>query len=228
MNDKELDELLYKEMPSLSDKVLKDFPNDKDLEYEFSLEFENKMKLLIKKSYKKSHFYFFRKNFKIVSVIIIFISFYIFIGVPSSHADFENIIHKITKIYNTHLSIKYSNDMDDTFIKAKIPTYEPKDYKLIKQNTNNELCDIAYENSNHNVITYTCSVVHGNSILLDIEDAEINNIKINSKDAMFIEKDSRITLFYQDKERIFILDGDYYSKNQLISLKKELIRILRS
>lgn len=229
MNDKEIEDLLYKEMPLICEKIIYNFPKDEDIHHEFSLEFETKMNNLIKENNRRLLKRKVKRCLKVASLFLVFLGFSIFIGFKSTDANLKNIITNIKKVFQTHTVFEFSNETENYNVDVQVPTYIPKGYKLIEQSGDKNNCDMRYENEDGNMIDYSCSVIHSTTVALDTEDAKIETVKIGNYDATFISKDDLLTLFYEKEDRLFIITMSYSKNNDTVNFAKdELIKILES
>ncbi len=70
--------------------------------------------------------------------------------------------------------------------------------------------------------------ISSNSIILDTENAKVENISINGNRAKYIEKGTSIQLFWNDKNCIYLLSTDCYKEDLLKKYKNELIKMGKS
>ncbi|MEG1059824.1 MAG: DUF4367 domain-containing protein [Clostridia bacterium] len=223
----ELDILLYKEMPFLTDNILSNIPKDDEIEHVFSKEFESKMDSLIKEQEKKSSRKNLLKYIKIASISTLIIGLSGFFNI-SSHASLKDIINNITSIFSTHTSIELSKETNSYNVKLLKPSYIPRGYKKVNETTDEYTYEVVYKNNDNLQFAYTCKSINNNTFIFDTENADIKNLKINNKNATLINKNNLLTLYYENENWFFIIRADLKDNSQLNLLTKDLIKVAES
>lgn len=113
MNDKEIEDLLYKEMPLICERIIDNFPKDEDIHHEFSLEFETEINNLIKENNRRLLKRKVKRCLKVASLFLVFLGFSIFIGFKSTDANLKNIITNIKKVFQTHTVFEFDESCTD-------------------------------------------------------------------------------------------------------------------
>lgn len=219
MNNIEItDTLLYDLVPKVEKILLNDSPPNEDLNHKFSRSFERKMEKLIRKNNYKP----FAKGFKKVAVIFLLVTSILFATIMNVEALKTRFIKIIKEVYNelTSFSFIVENDNRDNLdIRFKImePEYIPTGFKKIEVDELYTIRIISYENEKGDVIIYQQNYITNGKIILDTEDANIENVKINNYQGQIISKNETNQLIWFSEEYYF---------NILSTLEKEeLIKI---
>ena len=226
------DEMLYKSCSRLEQNLLDNLPNESDIEYEFSNKFKRKMSKLIK--YEKRHpiinsIYAYSKKIAIVFLIITMSAITLTMSVDAVRVKVFSVI---TEIYEEFTSIIFSKEDDsvsiDNEFKPALPNYIPKGFKEIDKVESSIGLFIVYENNEYLQIRYSCDEISNNSIILDTEDAQVEDININGYKAKYIVKNNIQQLVWNDSVSMYLIDME--SKNIKITNndKKELIKMAES
>ena len=182
MNNIEItDTLLYDLAPKAEEILLDNIPSNEDLNHKFSRSFERKMKKLIRKNNYKP----FVKGFKKVAIVFLLATSILFATIMNVEALKTRFIKIIKEIYDelTTFSFIVENDnMDNLDIRFKImePEYIPTVFKKIEVDELYTIRIISYENEKGDIIIYQQNYITNGKIILDTEDANIENVKINN------------------------------------------------
>lgn len=226
------DEILYKSCKKLEQNLLDSLPNESDIEYEFSNKFKRKMNKLIK--YEKRHtmiksIYSYSKK---VAVTFLIITMGLFTVSMSVYAVRLKVINVITEIYEEFTSIIFSKEDNsvsvDSKFKPALPNYIPKGFKEIDKVESPIGLFIVYENDEYLQIRYSCDEISNNSIILDTEDAQVEDININGYKAKYIVKNNIQQLVWNDSVSTYLIDMESKNIKMINNDKEELIKIAES
>lgn len=226
------DEMLYKSCNKLEKNLLDNLPNESDIEYEFSNKFERKMKKLIK--YEKRHpiinsIYTYSKKIAIVFLIVTMGLFTLTISVEAVRSK---VINVIIEIYEEFTSIMFSKEDEDISINREFklisPNYIPKGFKEIDKVESSIGLFIVYEDDEYLQIRYSCDEISNNSIILDTEDAQVEDININGYKAKYIVKNNIQQLVWNDSISTYLIDMESKNIKMINNDKKELIKMAES
>lgn len=221
------DDMLKESIPIATKIILDDLPSDDELNHVFSKDFERKMKRLVRQQ-KRSSFtnkvIFYSKRTAIVFLIILA---GLFTVTMSSEALRLRFFELVIRVYEDLTSFVFSTNDGEESLNLKIiePKYIPNDFKEVDRVDN---FIITYKNKNNIEINYTFCEIGSNSIILDTENAKVENISINGNRAKYIEKGTSIQLFWNDKNCIYLLSTDCYKENLLEKYKNEIIEMGKS
>lgn len=226
------DEMLYKSCKKLEQHLLDNLPNESDIEYEFSNKFKRKMSKLIK--YEKRNpiinsIYTYSKKTAIVFLIV---ATGLFTLTMSVEAVRLKVINVITEIYEEFTSIMFSKKDENMSMNSKFkpvsPNYIQKGFKEIDKVESDIGLFIVYENDEYLQIRYSCDEISTNSIILDTEDAIVEDINVNGYDAKYIVKDNIQQLLWNDNTSSYLIDMESKSSQMINSDKEELIKMVES
>ena len=226
------DEMLYKSCKKLEQHLLDNLPNESDIEYEFSNKFKRKMSKLIK--YEKRNpiinsIYTYSKKTAIVFLIV---ATGLFTLTMSVEAVRLKVINVITEIYEEFTSIMFSKEDENMSMNSKFkpvsPNYIQKGFKEIDKVESDIGLFIVYENDEYLQIRYSCDEISTNSIILDTEDAIVEDINVNGYDAKYIVKDNIQQLLWNDNTSSYLIDMESKSSQMINSDKEELIKMVES
>lgn len=219
MNNIEItDDLLYDLAPKVEEILLNNIPSNEDLNHKFSRSFERKIEKLIKKNNYKP----FAKGFKKVAIVFLLTTSILFatiINVEALKTRFIKIIKEIHDELTSFSFIVENDNMDNLDIRFKImePEYIPTGFKKIEVDELYTIRIISYENKKGDIIIYQQNYITNGKIILDTEDANIENVKINNYQGQIISKNETNQLIWFSEEYYF---------NILSTLEKEeLIKI---
>lgn len=221
------DDMLQESIPIATKIILDDLPSDDELNHVFSKGFERKMKKLIKQQ-KRSSFtnkiIFYSKRTAIIFLIVLASLFTV---TMSSEALRSRFFELVIKVYEDLTSFVFSTDagVENENLKIVEPKYIPNGFKEIDRVDD---FIITYRNNKNIQIKYTFYEIGSDSIILDTENAKVENISINGNKAIYIEKETSIQLFWNDKKSIYLLSTDCYKEDLLKKYKNELIKMGKS
>lgn len=228
-NYKELENLLYNNLPQIEEKMLNSLPPDEQIEYQFSIEFEYKINKLIKKQEKNNSVKQIIKITKKIAIVFLIILTSVITITIKTEAFPENIMRVIKKVYQEFTNYSFINpNKSNSSIKYLYPRYIPNGYKEIERNKDQYYFSITYKNDSDKHIIYQMIPINANTAGLDTENAIIENIKFNNHNAQYVKKERMQQLLWNDKENVYMLYREVLGKNVTNKDKKEIIKIAKS
>ncbi|RDY29233.1 DUF4367 domain-containing protein [Romboutsia weinsteinii] len=230
MDNKITDEILYESLKNLNKHLIKDLPNEEDLDYEFSNGFKEKIdNLFLNRGKYKSVYKSSQKAaavFVIVSISILTLS----MSVEGLRTRILSITRQIYENFTTYMFSIDSTEGDSEQIswESLVPTYIPNTFEETDkvESENNML--VTYSNDNGGLIFYDVSKLIDMNINIDTEGATINEITINGFKADYIVKGSNHSLIWNDKEYLYNISVDFPSEFNEQQSKEQLIKIAKS
>lgn len=219
------DEILYKYAGSVEDIIISKIPNDDELEYDFSKDFENKMNKLIKKEKRYSLTKKILKGSKRIAIIFLIISVGIVTLTMNVEAVRNKVIEIINIIYTEFTEFKLKKDTVDREIELLEPNYLPKGFREVDRMDADTGNFIIYENSENLQIRYSSDIISSNSIIVDTENALVETIYIHGNEATYVIKDNNQQILWNDGDYIYWIDREFSDNNISEKDKKELIKI---
>ncbi|MCC0705241.1 DUF4367 domain-containing protein [Clostridioides sp. ES-S-0049-02] len=228
MNKDKLDieKLLYEQLPEIEEKMLYELPCDEDINHDFSIEFERKMNKLIKenkKIVKKNSYKIFRR---IAIVFIIILSSIFTVTTIKTEAFPESLMRIMKKVYKEFTDYNFINPhKSNVSFKYIEPKYISPGYNEIERIEEENYLSISYKDKSDNYIIYQMMPDSRDVVVLDTEDAFVENIKFNNHYAQYVEKENTQQLLWNDKNNIYMLSKELPTKKITRKDKKEFIKI---
>ena len=207
---------------------------DKYKNYQFSNQFKENMNKILNEnlSLEKEKINKKRTNHKnilkisVAAILIIFISS---LNRGITYGGLIDIINYWREVFNgdTYITTQkeINNDIEYELIE---PSYIPDGYKEIERSETKISKVINYQNSNGNSIYYKYSTSTNGQIMLNTENAKIENIKIKNNDIMLIYKENNIKVFFYNKKYTCIVSMEYRKNKEKNYTKREIIKIVKS
>jgi len=187
-------------------------------EYQFSDEFENKMKNIIKKQRNKrvmKKVYYYGKKIAACIMIIITIGFGALMTVDAVQ---QAVINTIIEWYDDHNAYTFKNtsgrESDDILADshAQIPDYIPEGFELTDSNVNTQNSIYFYSNVVGKTIVFRSSIITDeHTTFIDNEHTDYEEIEINGKNTyLFIGEDNNdnsVSLIWIDGNIIYSVDS---------------------
>jgi hypothetical protein len=217
-------EVLKEALRLSMEKELETFPSNTSLEeyHSFSGEFEQKMKLLIKKAnikYININKFRIRRSIAAASLIII-------IAAASMHVEAVRLpVIKLTeKIYTEFSEILFNNEenvaVPETIGDVYVPAYIPEGYTLTEEEDMRLMHFFVYTNEKEQVI-YVEQFTLGVSMAVDTEGITTEEITINGMNGIIYSKRGLTTIIVNDNSYVHMISG-YESREEIIKIAESL------
>lgn len=147
------DEFLYQHMPKLEEKILNEMPEEQEINVEFTEQFQDKMKVLLRKAKQKEKYGIpIARWRRAVAMLII-----ILVGTMtlsfSVEAVREKIFNVVRTVYETYIENRYFVEEDKiSKFKPVYPQYIPEGYNLIIEDSDETFLVLSYENLDGSVL----------------------------------------------------------------------------
>lgn len=136
------DEWLYEKMPLVDAAIIEELENQMDGEYQFSQQFEIKMKKVCKKrNWTNNHFYF---RTAVVAVCTLIFMGTAVIGVYAGGNSFFETVRTVLK---DRFLYSYSTEKKSEKMEVKKPGYVPDGYEISMEHADEILSDCIYRNN---------------------------------------------------------------------------------
>lgn len=149
----EIDRLLYEHMSGVEDKLFQFVPNEEEIDYQFSEEFERKMQTMIKRERLKRKYGVPMKTWRRVAAMFIIVLSGILLPTMSVDAVREKVFSYIRNVYETHISTRYFVQEEKEEFVPMYPKYLPEGYELVVEDVGEEYLVLGYEQENKANIT---------------------------------------------------------------------------
>lgn len=225
-NKLDIEKLLYEQLPKIEEKLLYELPADEDIDHNFSIEFEIKIDKLIKENEKKVKKNSYKNIKRIAIIFIIILSSIVTITTIKTEAFPENLMRIMKKVYKEFTDYNFINpNKSNMSFKYIEPKYISPGYKEVERIQEENYLSISYKDKSDNYIIYQMMVYSRDVVVLDTEDAFVENIKFNNHYAQYVEKENTQQLLWHDKNNIYMLSKELPTKKITKKDKSEFIKI---
>ncbi|MEG2058035.1 MAG: DUF4367 domain-containing protein [Romboutsia sp.] len=230
MDNKITDEILYESLNNINNHLIKDLPDEDDLDYEFSDEFQEKMDSLFLNRGKDKSVYKSSRRLAVMFIIVSISILTLSINVEGLRTKFLSITRQIYENFTTYMFSIDSIEEDSKQInfESLIPTYIPETFDEIDKVESENNILVTYSNDNGGIIFYDVNKLIDMNINIDTEGATIDEITINGFKADYIVKGSNHSLIWNDKEYLYNVSIDSPSEFNEQQSKEQLIKIAES
>lgn len=220
---KEFDKKLLMAFDLYNKELYESLPSDEELGgITFSDAFENKMQKLIN-AQKKSYYYMINTVGKRVAIILLTLFISLTVTTFGVKAIRESVIEFITETFDKFTKVTVKNEdtsaTHDVFIKAS-PQYIPQGYTVESEIDVFGVYQIYYTDKNNNTIDYHQEFGNLNTLQINTENVEYENITINSYDGVFYNNGSN-TIVFADETYLYKVYGQI-SKDELIKIAESI------
>lgn len=217
-------EILKEALEASMRKELETIPSNSSLSdsHVFSVEFEEKMKRLMKRvniKYININKFRIRKSILAASLIIAIAA-----ASMSVEAIRLPIIRLTEKIYTEFSEILFHNEesikVPETIEEVYVPSYIPEGYTLLEEEDLKLMYFLFYTNEKGQEISveqFTLSV----SMAVDTEDITTENITINGMNGIIYSKRGLTTIIVNDNRYVHLISG-YENREELIKVAESL------
>lgn len=234
-NEYDFDKIMD-EFYELSEEEQEELLNPKNLDeyedYQFSNRFEESVDKIIGEAEalqkadkkRKSH-----KNIFKISIIAFILIFAYSINTGTTYGGLMNIIKSWKEVLggDTYVTTQSESDNNVAY-KMLEPSYIPEGYKETERTEKQKSIRINYEDNNGNSIYYNYSVPTNSQMMINTENAEIENIKIKNDDIMLVYKGNNIKALLENKKYICYISMNYDKNKDENCMKHEMIKIINS
>lgn len=201
----------------IMDKEFSHLPKESEIDYEFSENFNKKMKKLIENQRKPYWNLINSASKKVAIVCIIIIT--LFTTLFSVQAIREPIITFITEIYETFTKHIFVGDTSPSIKREYILGNLPKDFVQTNRIENDISVTTVFENNVGDIIEFSQSATEYAGITVDTENGEQYTINLNSTELSVYENEEVIhVVWIQDTYYFHITAYGNVDLNTLISI----------
>lgn len=224
----------YKLSEEDKEELLNPLNLDKCKDYQFSNQFEENMNKIMSenKDLEKEKINKKRKNHKNIFKISVIAAIFIFVyslNIETTYGGLIDIIKYCKVVFNgdTYITTQkeINNDMEYKLIE---PSYIPNGYKETERTETKITKIINYKDNMGYSIYYRYSISNNSQIMLNTENAEIENIKIKNNNIILIYKNNNIKAFLKNKRYTCIVSMEYNKNKEKNYIKREIIKIMES
>lgn len=220
------DEMLYQIMPALNEKMINSLPDEEQIEYEFSDEFNKKMEKLIHRVSLKEKYYIpvSRKGRVAAAASILILA--TMTTTLSVEAYREKFFGFIKKIYETYVIRHYEIDEYIEFI-PQYPQYIPDGYELVVEDVGETYLTLSYESMEENNEAYVLineeQITDEMSTRRNNEYIQKESININSYNGHILHTENGdIEIEWHTEDSTYIVLGYGISETELIKISESI------
>lgn len=195
--------------------------NEDDFNYIFTDKFECKMKRVVARE-RRMMLFNHGKRFAIGLCIILLCIGTLSFSVDAIRVRMIEIIKQIKSEYTMFMFSKESDYEIGEFISFPVPQYIPEGFDEIDRFENSLGNMITYENNYNSKIIYTIDVISNNTVVLDTEDAIVEEMYIGECKAEYIEKADIKQIIWNDNEYIYLIYCSSLEKEELIKIAQNI------
>jgi len=141
-------------------KILDTLPDNEEIEYQFSDEFEQKMQTLIRREELKRKYKVPIKTWRRVAAMFLIVLTGFSVSIMSVDAVREKVFSYVRTIYDTYVSTHYFVwDKSTEEFAPLYPTYLPEGYELVIEDVGDDYLMLKYETESEKVIAIHQQVI---------------------------------------------------------------------
>lgn len=201
-------------------REFEEIPEESEIDYTFSKNFENKMNRLIS-AQKRYLWNCTNTAWKRVAIIVASL-FILLIGSMSVNAVRKPFIEFVTKIFSDHNEYTIKGNTRDEISYKYTLGYIPEGFVQTNHIEYNLMICYEYENSAKDYISFVQSTSENFMMAMDNEHGEIYKIKLRDTDIQVYEAEDSILAFWVEEGYVFEIT--YYNGN-LDTLKQMILSV---
>lgn len=225
LNKEDFDKLLKESSREAEEMLLIKIPSDEQLDYRFSISFQERMKKVIKMQKRKAFLKKFNKVNRRIAVMIAVIGISILTLVMGVEAWRLKLFETMTQIFRqyTTLSFEQTREEEREFnwkSVISLPQSIPEGFNEVERIENDNVIEVIYRNDIGEIIIFTQFSLEYEEFQMDTENHNLERINFNQKEGYFFSNKGAQFLFWRNE----------YSGFKLFSTlsKEALIRIAKS
>lgn len=222
------DEVLYRCMPKLEEKLLDELPEEEDIHIEFSKEFDKQMEKLIRRAKQREQYHVPVTTWGRMAAMVAVVIIGLMTATLSVEANREKLYDFIKKVYETYTETSYSSDEDKAgkFVPL-YPEYIPEGYELAIEEVDDIFVTLNYEyedeNSVESIVIRQDQVINGMVVAEDNEYVKIEPCNVRGeKGQVCYKKDGVIRVLWKTSNTLYMVSGTDMSKEELLKICESL------
>lgn len=216
------DELLSKVLYKVSEEMVLDFEKKTDENYQFSKDFENNMRKLIKKDKLKKSGYTRKLSYMQIAAAAAIIFLILFIANPMQvRAGLGVLFEKKEVIFSDEDIISIYEHESGLYIDTKYePGYIPEGYEEVDRNISDVFVSVKYENEQGEEIRWKQSMIADGSVIGQDKkyDELIEKEYKDGNISIYIYKNGFKGMYYEIGSSIFAIFADNLSVDEMYKI----------
>lgn len=224
------DDFLYRHMPALEEKIMRAYPKEEELAYEFSEEFERKMERLMKRAAQKEKYGLpVSTGKRIAAAIAIGLIGVMVLAVNTKALNMEFIRTKLYEftqtVYDTYIERRYTAPEDKVgeFVPL-YPEYIPEGYELAIEEADDTSLLLSYENKEESCLVISQEQIQdGMSVSDDNEYISESPVEILGHQGKISRKeDGQIHIRWESENTLYLVGADGLTEEELLKVCESL------
>lgn len=224
------DDFLYRHMPTLEEKIMRAYPKEEELAYEFSEEFERKMKKLMKRAAQKEKYGLpVSTGKRIAAAIAIGLIGIMAVSVNTKALNMEFIRTKLYEftqtVYDTYIERRYTAPEDQVgeFVPL-YPEYIPEGYELAIEEADDTSLLLSYENREESCLVISQEQIQdGMNVSDDNEYISESPVEILGYQGKISRKeDGQIHIRWESENTLYLVGADGLTEEELLKVCETL------
>lgn len=219
------DDFLYAKMPQTEKAMLSYIPPEDELHHKFSRRFNRKMAALLKYERRTPTMRMIVRQMKIAAAVFVIVLSMAFGTVMSVEAYRIRFFEIVTTVWEELTSIVIGSEENaghDTLTPIA-PTYVPKGFEIIDQQSDKYENTIRYLHENGVEILYSQHLTTQSEFILDTEDVEPNMIIIGSQEVYILFNKGTTQLYWNDNFNFYHLISRC-NESELLKMAESIIK----
>ena len=213
------DEWLYKYMPIVGEAIIRELEDGTDYGYQFSSEFERKMKLVL---WKAEHPWMNTalRQLKRTAILSICVAVSLLVLTMSVEGNRMKLFETIKALREDSVEYTYITDEQDEEFHKRKPAYLPEGYKEVKRSSNDIHFRMVFENSLCERITWDqWLALDKESIVLDTEYDSQMTCEVDGKFVtVFLYSDGFKYAYCENERYVYILTADNMTIDEICKM----------
>lgn len=220
------DEMLYRYMPGLEEKLLNALPEEEEIRVKFTEEFNQRMEVLMRRAKQKERYGIPVTTWRRMAAALAVIIAGSMAATMSVEANREKLYEFIRKVYETYAETHYSSEGDKVgkFVPL-YPKYIPEGYELVIKEEYDDILFLSYENKDgvHSITIRQDQVINGMVVADDNEYIkEEPCIVRDQKGRICYKENGIIRVLWETSNTLHVVSGKDISKEELLKVCESL------
>lgn len=217
------DDLLYKHMRTLENKMLDALPEENELCHDFSKSYKRKLRVLLKIQTRSSftnQLIKFSKNVAVIFIVVISIAF---TSVMSVEAYRVRFFEKVTEIWNEFTSIIFQSEENNS--ESLVPVelgYIPIGFKITEEKIYPYEYYLYLENEAGIEIMFEQAPINANAFIVDTENIVTESIVVANQEVTYFVNKEVHQFYWNDDKYVYTLLSEY-DKSELIKIIENIL-----
>ena len=219
------DDFLYKYIPKAEAAQIQRLENTGENAHAFSDRFLRKMRALIRQEQRSAFGRFAVRFGRAAAAVLIFgilLNAVLIVTVDAYREKFVQIIETVTEEF-TSIVTDRKDDAPTTGLIPVEPPYIPEGFTLVQKTVSDIRYTERYTNGNGQEIYYDQVKLVDGQALVDTENAKVQTVIIDNQQAVLIEKDGIIQVYWFDEDYRFMVISNT-NRDLVLKIARKIIK----